>query len=82
MNMIPVDINELKKGYKRSSNQKILSQFAESKHDCVKIEDYSQSDCHSCAASLNSSIKRFHMTGLRVIVRGGEVYLLKKSKIE
>ena len=80
MKMTPYDSSKLKTyGYKRSSNLELLEEFANSGIDCVKVEDWTQSTPNSCAGSLNSSIKRYNLYGIRAISRDGEVYLIKSS---
>ena len=79
MRMVACNLNEIEsKGvYKKSDNFKILNEFAESEHTCVMIEDYTQKNAMCCAASLNTSIKRYHMTGIRAISRKDKVYLIR-----
>lgn len=62
---------------KKTKNFMILESFANSEATCVKLEDHGCRDAYSCAASLHNSIKNFHMYGIKVINRNGEVYLIK-----
>lgn len=77
MILVPHDINELNiGGYKKGSNLDILTKFAESGLECMKVEEYTHSSAYKCASSLNTSAPRFSMPHLRAIVRDGNVYLI------
>ena len=80
MKLVPHDKTKLgtRGFYAKTSNLKILEGFAESGYDCVKLEDYPHRDAYTCCGSLKQSIKRFNFGTIACIVRGGEVYLIKK----
>ena len=84
MKLVPYDLKKIEKakGYRKSENQKIIEEFLESKHDCVKVEGWTQKSAMCCAGSLNKSIERFKLTGARALSRKGEVFLIKTSAIK
>lgn len=78
MELVKIDRNSIKRGcYKRSKNQKLLEEFVNSKMDCAEVKDFKQKNSKSCCNSLNISIKRYHMTGVRAIHRKNRVFLIK-----
>ena len=79
MKLVKADRNDLKnKGYMETNNYELLNEFIRSGLDCAEIQDFPQSTASSCANSLNNSIKRFHISGVRVARKKGKVYLVKK----
>ena len=85
MRLVECDVNNAitsRNGFKATRNLNILTEFIESGMDCAKIEDYTQREARYCATSLNNSIKRYHMTGVRAVMLDHEVYLVKTDKIE
>lgn len=81
MRLVPCNDSEIK-GFKPTSNFKILNEFAESDMTCAAVEEHNCKSAESCASSLNISIKRFKMVGLRAFSRKGKVYLMKTSEFE
>lgn len=78
MELVKYDRNSIKRGYyKRSKNQKLLEEFANSEMDCAEVKDFTQKNAKSCCASLNISIKNYHMTGIYAIYRKNRVFLIK-----
>jgi hypothetical protein len=78
MKLIPYDIRKIDPNkYKKSKNYLLLTDFMESDMDCAKVENYTQKCARHCSTSLNISIKRYRMGGIRSIVRDGEVFLIK-----
>lgn len=63
--------------YTRTKNEKLLEEFVNSDMEIAEVKDYTNKDAKSCSNSLNLSIKRFHMTGIKSIIRNGKVYLIK-----
>lgn len=85
MKLVAYDIRKLSgcKGfYKKSANLELLEEFANSAMNCAKVEDFTQRNARGCAASLNSSIKRYKMLNIEAHEVKGEVFLIKKSKYE
>lgn len=82
MKLVEYDINKIEgvKLYKKSENLKILEEFIESGMDCAKIEGFNQKSAMGCAASLNSSIKRYNIGGIRAISRKEKCYLIKMAE--
>lgn len=77
MKLVACDISEITKGFKTTSNEAILEEFAESDLKCVEVMDYHHKTAWSCQSSLRASIKRYKKNmDCRVI--NGEVYLIKK----
>lgn len=79
MYLTPYDKAKIKKlnTYSMSSNLSLLTEFMESEHDCVRVEGWQHKDAYSCVRALGTSAKRYHMYGVKVISREGEVYLIK-----
>ena len=71
------DIKSIKSTFKKCKNQEILEEFQNSEFDCVKVLAWNNSSAHSCVNSLNASIKRFKLLGLKAITRKDEVFLIK-----
>ena len=79
MRLIPYDVTKLNVGdYNMSRNHEILVEFSESGMKCAKVEGWTCKDCYIAVGSLNSSIKRYKMTGIRAIARKGKVYLVNE----
>ena len=78
MTLVPYNKNDLTIPiYKRSSNLKILEEFANSDLDCARVDGYTQSKPQYCVNSLSNSIKQFGMYGIKVIRRKDDVFLIK-----
>lgn len=58
----------------------LLEEFANSDLDCVKVEEWTHKNATGCVTSLYRAIKRYNKTGIRVIQRRDEVYLIKDIK--
>lgn len=80
MKMIACDKTDITNdhSYKRSKWLKLIDDFLESDMDCVRIEDYTNKDKDSCYAALYNAIKRYRKSGIRLVMRNGEVYLIKE----
>lgn len=80
MNFIPCDrkaivtVKEV-----RTDNFKLLWEFKESGVACAQVEGYPHKSATSCASSLRSAVKTYHMDSITVVVRRGNVYLIKKE---
>lgn len=68
--------------YKRTKNEKILEEFVNSDMEIAEVKEYTNKDAKSCSNSLNISIKRFHMTGIKSILRNEKVYLIKINNVK
>lgn len=79
MRLVPYDKKLVGSYYKRTKNYDILMEFVNSEHDCVKIEGWTQKKASYCSTSLQSSIKRFNIGGVKCILKGEEVYLIKTT---
>lgn len=72
------DINELKNvRSKYGNNLLILEEFANSDLECARVHGYTCKNAQVCASSLNVSIKRYRMFGIRAICRKGMVFLIR-----
>ena len=81
MRLVKSDIRKIKKvNYSRTNNFEILEEFVESDMDCAEVKDFTQISAWSCASSLNASIKRFNIGGIKAISREGKCYLIKKKQ--
>lgn len=80
MRLVPYDRKKIKRFYKMSDNYQILKEFAESDHDCMKVEGWTCKTAGYCATSLNGSIKRYKINGMFAVSRKGEVFLIKTEK--
>lgn len=78
MRLIPYDKNKLRGYYKRTTNQQILKEFADSGLSCTKLEGFTQANAYIRAAALRRSAIKFGMLNIQVIARKGEVYLIRE----
>ena len=77
MKLVPYNVEKLRAGFKRTKNQTILEEFANSDYDCVEIKDFSHKNAKSCSSCLSLSVKRFGYQNIRVVQRGNQVFLIK-----
>lgn len=79
MRLVPYNTTDLKDGwYKRSDNQKLLEEFANSDLDCAEVKDFTQKNSLTCSSSLNLSARRYGILNVRAISRKGRVFLIRK----
>ena len=69
-------------GYVKSNNQKLIEDFVDSGHDCVKVEGWTNKTAGSATNSINATIKTMHKGGIKAISRRGEVFLVKTSAMK
>jgi len=81
MTLIPYNKNDIEGlgGFKKTKNQKILEDFANSDMDCAEVKDFTQANAWICASSLNHSIKNFKLLNIQAISRKGRVFLIKNT---
>ena len=60
-------------------NYATLMEFADSSMTCAEVTDFGSRTAASCANSLRSSVKRFHLNNIIVTVRGNKLYLIKRG---
>lgn len=79
MKLVKYDINKIENamGYTKSENLRLLEEFIESGMECAKVEGFNHKTAIHCAISLNASIKRYNLGGIRAISREGVCYLIK-----
>lgn len=65
--------------YSVSENRRLLEEFANSGLECAKVTDFTHRDAYVCANALRNSIRTYRMFSYTAVVRGGEVYLLRKT---
>ncbi len=78
MKLVPCTEDDLRLVRAKTDIWMVLTEFADSDYDVVEVSDYTHKDAHSCAASINTSIKRFGFA-MSVMVRRGRVFLLKNK---
>lgn len=82
MELIPYDkkkIGKIVTHRKHNKLYKLLMDFQESPLDCIKIDVTNYKNAHTCDASLRCTLKRHHLNGIRPVIRGNDVYLIKKD---
>lgn len=78
MRLVAYELKNLKgRSYCKCKNQALIEEFVASDMECAKVEGFTQQDAAQCAGSLNRSIARFNIGGVRAISRNGEVFLIK-----
>ena len=63
----------------RTDNFKLLWDFVESGVTCAQVEGHSHKSASSCASSLRSAVKKYKLNTIAIVVRRGNVYLIKKD---
>ena len=63
----------------RSDNFKLLWDFVESGEVCAQVEGYPHKTANSCASSLRTAVKNYKLNTVAVVVRRGNVYLIKND---
>ena len=66
-----------RKFYKKTNNMAIIEEFVNSEYDCVKVEGWTTQSADGCTTSLNNTIKRMNIGGIRAFTKRGEVFLIK-----
>ena len=78
MKLKPYDIKKTKPGlWRKTKNKRILDEFCNSGLECAEVTGYDCKNAEYASTSLNCSIKRYCMTGIRSICRKGHVYLIR-----
>lgn len=76
MNLVPYETEKVK-WYRRSKNQQILEEFIDSDLKCAKLEGWPQISAKSCQSSMLTTLKRLHISTVKVLKRGDIIILLK-----
>jgi hypothetical protein len=81
MNMVPYEAKELnyKPRMERGAIYALLDRFLDSDHQCVKVTGWNHVSANVCKSSIDTVIKRERLFGVKVTVRGNEVFLVKKD---
>lgn len=79
MKMVPYDREKLMfpRHYRRTKNLQILEDFMNGNADCVQLVDHGHTNAKNCQSCLYNSIVRFGITGVKVVIREGNVFLVK-----
>ena len=79
MNFIPCDKRAIAVVKNiRSDNFTLLTSFADSGHECAKVEGFPHKSAQGCASALRSAIRKYRMLTIGVVVRKDDVYLIRK----
>lgn len=77
MRLKPIEMNEFE--IRRRCNLfAMLTEFAESEHKCVEIEDHKYKTATIGQTSIMSAIKRYRFNNIKVVVNGNRIYLVKQ----
>lgn len=60
-----------------SDNYTFIESFRNSSAKCAKVEGYPQCNAKSCYDSLRSTLSRYKIETIKVLLRKGNVYLIK-----
>lgn len=74
------DFTEVHKFYKPTKNYVLVKEFASSGLECAILRDWKHSSAYNCVASLNNSIKRFKIAGIKAVCANGQVYLIRTDR--
>ena len=79
MRLVSHNLEDLMIEVKRPNSDiySMLTEFLNGNDDCAKIEDWTHKSAYCCAASVAYSVKHFYPNQIKVIQRGGDVYLVK-----
>lgn len=82
MRIVPKTMEEFRKEVRpMTDNYKLLTDFANSDYECVKLEGYTHKDAKSCQSSICASIRKFRMIGIRVRIHRDDVFLVKEEQV-
>ena len=81
MTLTPYDVEKIEnfRGFKKTSNYKILEEFINSGMKCAVIDDYPHKNAACCVNCLRTSINRFGMLNIGIIKRKDKVYLVRND---
>ena len=79
MKLVQVKESALSRFMKTTSNKEIIDEFIESGMKCAEVTEYSCKNAYVCAASLNSSIKRYRVFNVKAVSRNNRVYLVREE---
>lgn len=74
--MVPYDTEKLRH-YKPTKNYRLFEEFLNGDADCVQLVDHGHSNAKSCQTSLTGSLRWFGIKGVKVVIRGEDVFLVK-----
>ena len=81
MTLTPYDVEKIEnfRGFKKTSNYKILEEFINSGMKCAVIDDYPHKNANCCVSCLRASVTRFGMLNIGIIKRKDKVYLVRND---
>ena len=77
MYFVQADIGDTKMRYKRTKLLTILEEFKKTGMECARIVDHEYKNAETARNAFNTSIKRFGINGVRVLVNKNELYLVR-----
>lgn len=81
MRFVECDVNEVTGRRAYGNLYKFLKDFDNSGLDCAKVENHHHKTAVICANGLRVAIKKYKFTAISVVYSHGNVYLIRKSKI-
>lgn len=84
MKLIPYDKKNLGgiNCYKKPRNLAVIEKFIESGLDCAEIKDYTHKSATSFQTSFYSTIRRFKINTVKVVIRKERVFLIRIDESE
>jgi hypothetical protein len=81
MKMEPYDAKKInyKPRMERGQIFALIDSFLNGNSPCVKITGWNHASANVCKSSIDTVIKRERFFGVKVVVRGKEVFLVKKD---
>lgn len=77
MYMVPYDKNKIGRMRGKTDNFLVVQEFLNGDNECVELKGYTNQDAYCCSNSINGTIKRNRIPGVKSVVRKGKVYLIK-----
>lgn len=78
MKLTPMNRQDIGIGYRHTKLFALLQEFANSEHDAVRVDNHHYKNMVSAVNTINKSVKRFNMNGIRAASKGGKLYLIKE----
>lgn len=79
MKMVPCDTDRLRH-YKPTKNYLLFEEFLNGDADCVQLVDHGHKHARACQSCLTNSLRWFGIKGVKVLVRGENVFLVKDKE--
>lgn len=78
MKLVPYDVKKLPSSQK-GNNYVLFEEFLNMNVKCVKIENFPHKSATICSQVLRVSAKRFGLTGIKIVQKGNEVFLINTN---